>query len=99
MGAGGFEKWTGSIRILQRNDESVKRECYDLCVLYKYTMNYKNVQERVGDVMGGKDLDWPEVELQKKLKKAKDSIKREKQRNDALKKENEELKAQLAAKS
>ena len=30
-------------------------------VFYKLTMNHPNVQEKVGDIMGGKDLELPEV--------------------------------------
>lgn len=35
-------------------------------VLYKLTMNHEKVQEKVGDIMGGKELELPEVVLYKK---------------------------------
>jgi len=32
-------------------------------VAYKYTMNTKNIQKKVGDVMGGKVLDLPSFRI------------------------------------
>ena len=67
-------------------------------VAYKYTMNTKNIQKKVGDVMGGKVLDLPSFRIYDQGKaegKAEGEQERKELKNevDRLRKELEELKA------
>ncbi|SDJ80852.1 hypothetical protein SAMN04487760_1177 [Lachnospiraceae bacterium G41] len=62
-------------------------------VFYKLTMNHPNVQEKVGDIMGGKDLELPEVMFYKRgLEEGEAERKALLEENEKLRKEIEELK-------
>lgn len=62
-------------------------------VFYKLTMNHPNVQEKVGDIMGGKDLELPEVMFYRRgLEEGEAERKALLEENERLRKENEELK-------
>ena len=62
-------------------------------MFYKLTMNHPNVQEKVGDIMGGKDLELPEVMFYKRgLEEGEAERKALLEENEKLRKEIEELK-------
>ena len=67
-------------------------------VFYKLTMNHPNVQEKVGDIMGGKDLELPEVMfyrrgLEEGEAKGAEKIQALSEEIERLRKENELLKS------
>lgn len=66
-------------------------------VAYKLTMKQKNVQKKVGDVMGGKVLDLPEFRIydQGKEDGIKEGIKEGESERNALKQENERLRKEI----
>lgn len=62
-------------------------------VFYKLTMNHPNVQEKVGDIMGGKDLELPEVMFYRRgLEEGEAERKALAEQVEQLQKEIEELK-------
>ena len=74
-------------------------------VIHKFLMKYKNVQKKVGDVMGGEVLDLPEIRIAHEAEARgmmKERVRSEAERKtlqaeiDALRKENERLKRNAA---
>ncbi len=70
-------------------------------VIFKFLMKHRKVQKKVGDFMGGKVLDLPELRLYHKgradeKKENEAEIKRLQSENDKLRKELERLKGAKA---
>ena len=70
-------------------------------VIFKFLMKHRKVQKKVGDFMGGKVLDLPELRLYHKgradeKKENEAEIKKLKSENDKLRKELERLKGAKA---
>ena len=70
-------------------------------VIYKFLMKHRNVQEKVGDFMGGKVLDLPEIRAFHEGKAAgrkenEAKIKKLQSESKKLQSENDRLRAELA---